>query len=418
MPQEAGGHETATQIQDVLDDLDFVGELRKALYWESLFGGSVLYLAVDDGQYALDSQAQPMREDNLRRVLWVRAIDRTRIRPSYSPEDQDPDPDSVTFGQPLVYLLDLGMNGVQIPVHRSRLIIFPGLVTTDYERRARGGWGLSVLDPVYETLQRNAAAWQSSANAIGNAQYVIYKLRGLANMFSRPQGETAARQRAQSMQMAKSTINAVLIDAEDDYIRENPNFGNLPAMLDQMMLDVSAVSDTPATVLWGRSPAGMNATGDSDIQLWHGSLVAYQEHRLRPRCQRFIELVLQSKEGPTGGQVPGGWRVVFPPLRELSDLEQADVRLKTSQADASDITAGILLPQEVAISRYRPEGYSTQTQVDRALREKMLKLELDQRQEEMEAGRAPGMTPEPEPPMPPGAPANGSGKARAKGEAA
>jgi hypothetical protein len=111
--------------------------------------------------------------------------------------------------------------------------------------------------------------------------------------------------------------------------------------------------------------------------------------------------------------------VYFPPLRELSDLEKADLRLKTSQADASDITQGILLPQEVAVSRYRPEGYSTATQVDLELRQKMLDLEIKQRTTEMEEGRAPGMTPEPEPPMlPPGSPANTNGQKPVKGKVA
>lgn len=120
---------------------------------------------------------------------------------------------------------------------------------------------------------------------------------------------------------------------------------------------------------------------------------------------------MRSKEGPTGGVLKDGWRVYFPPLKQMSDLEKADVRLKTSQADASDITQGILLPQEVAVSRFRPEGYATETHIDLDLREKMLDLELKQREEEMKAGRAPGMTPEPEPPiLPPGSPANTNGK--------
>lgn len=411
IPEEAGGHETATKIQDAMDDLDFVGKVREACYWERLFGGAVLYIAVDDGQYAIDSQALPIREETLRKILWVKAIDRTRIRPSYVLEDLDPDPESLTYGEPLYYLIALDLDtGAQVRVHRSRLLIFPGAVTTAYEKRGRGGWGVSVIDPVYEALQRNASAWASAAGALANAQYVIYKLRGLANMFSRPQGEEQAKSRARSMEMAKSMINAVLIDAEDDYVRENPNFGNMPQMLEMQMLDVCAASDTPATVLWGRSPAGLNATGESDIELWHGSCTAYQEHNLRPRAQYFVTLLMKCKEGPTRGVVADGWRVYFPPLREMSDLEKADVRLKTAQADASDIDKGVLLPQEVAVSRFRPEGYSITTHIDLDLREKMLKLEIDQRETEMKEGRAPGMTPEEPPPLPPGTPANSNGQ--------
>jgi hypothetical protein len=51
-------------------------------------------------------------------------------------------------------------------------------------------------------------------------------------------------------------------------------------------------------------------------------------------------------------------------LWQLTDLERAELRLKTSQADASDINAGVLSPSEVAISRYGGDGYSTETQID------------------------------------------------------
>lgn len=408
IPDDAGGHEVSTAIQDAMDDLNFVQTVREACYWENLFGGSVIYLALDDGNYGPESQEIPVNMEGIRQIHWIRAIDRTRIRPSRDIADMDMDATSPWFGKSNIYLLDLNMTGIQTRVHRSRLIIFPGAITTDYERRARDGWGISVIDPLYDQLQQNATSWASAANAIANAQYSVYKLKGLAHMFGRSQGEEQAKARARSMEMAKSLINAVLIDADDEYIRENPNFGNLPAMLDQEMLNLSGSADMPATVLWGRSPAGMNATGESDLELWRSDVDAYREHKIRPPAQTFIEMLMRSKAGPTKGQVHDGWRVFFPSLRQLSEAEKAAIRLQTSQADASDIDKGILLPQEAAVSRFRPEGYSIETQIDLDLREKLLKIEVEQREKEMKEGRAPGMTP-PEPePVPPGSNGNGT----------
>lgn len=401
VPKDAGGHEVATAFQDSFDDLDVVGTFVRACAWENLYGGSVIFMALDDGQTALDSQAQPVRLERLERVLWLKAIDKTRIRPSYDPGDVDQDEASPTYGQPLIYLLDIQLTGVQLRIHRSRLIIFPGILTTDYERRARGGWGISMLDPVFEVLQRNTTAWQSAGNALANAQYVVYKLKGLAHMFSRTDGEAMAKKRASAMELAKSIINAVLVDAEDEYIRENPNFGNMPQMLDQFMLDVASAVDYPATVLWGRSPAGMNATGESDLEIWYSGCDDYREHHIRPRGHRLVEVLMAARQGPTQGRVFDGWRVIFPALRQVSEAVKADIRLKTSQADASDITQGILLPQEVAVSRFRPEGYSQETQIDLDLRERLLKIEIEQREKELKEGRGPGQNPpEPEPALP------------------
>lgn len=377
MPDEAGGVDIATAFQDAFDDLDVVGKFVEALTWENVFGGSVIYLGLDDGQLNADSQAQPVRWERLQRVLWLKVLDRRRIRPSYEAEDRDNDPRSPTFGEPMWFWLHVRSMGAEVRVHRSRLIVFPGQLTTEFVRWQRDGWGLSIIDSIYEALQRNATAWQSAGNALANAQYVVYKLKGLASMFSADGGEAKAKSRARAMELAKSMINAVLIDSEDEYDRENPNFGNMPDMLDQFMLDVCAHADFPATVLWGRSPAGMNATGESDLQLWDNKIQSLREHHIRARAQQLVLALMYSKQGPTRGQIYEGWRVYFPPLRELTDLEKADVRLKNSQADASDINAGILLPQEAAMSHYRPEGYSQEVQIDLDLRQKLLKLETE-----------------------------------------
>lgn len=379
VPDEEGGIELATALQDNFDDLDVVGTFLRAATWENLYGGSVVYMALDDGGYAVDSQAQPVQWDRVRKVLWLRDVDRTRVRRSHALEDYDLDERSTRYGEPLRYVIDLHLDGQMVPIkiHRDRLIIFPGIMTTWREREWRDGWGISVLDPVYAVLQRNACAWQSAAGAVSNAQYVIYKLKGLAHMFAAAGGEERARARARAMELAKSMINAVLVDADDDYIRENPAFGELPEMLEMFMLDVAAAADMPATRLWGRSPAGMNATGESDLEIWNQSLQAEQEHKFRPRLQQLVTALMYSKEGPTQGRMIEGWRVTFPPLRVLSDAERAEIRHKTSAADSVDIAAGVLLPQEVAKSRFRPEGYSQETTIDLDLRERMLKLEMD-----------------------------------------
>jgi uncharacterized protein len=402
VPKEAGGHAVATAIQDAADDLKIVPNLKKSAYWERLWGGCALFVAADDGLYGFDSQEQPLRRETLKRILWLKPIDRTRIAPSYEAEDVDNDETSPTYGEPLIYLIDVRLSGVQVRVHRSRLILFPGMDCTDQTRRARGGWGISVLDYTLDALQRNATAWGSAGNAIGNAQYVVYKLKGLAAMFSAQDGEAKARRRAATMEASKSMINAVLIDADDEYMREKADFGNMPDMLTLMQYDTAAQFDMPATKLWGRSPAGQNATGESDDNNWVTECETYQEHDLRPKLHELIELLMLSKEGPTKGVVPEGWRVYFPPLRVLKETEKADVRLKTSQADASDIDKGILLPQEVALSRYRPEGYSTETQIDLETRERLLKLEVDMREKELKDGRGPGQTPDPAKQVPAG----------------
>jgi phage-related protein (TIGR01555 family) len=384
LPKDKGGAELSTWVLDEHERLDSINKVVLAATWENLYGGAAIWVAVDDGHYDAFSQVRPVDMTKIERVLFIKELDRRQLWADYSAESIDSDPMSPTFGQPLLYLVDSGM-GYQARVHRSRLILFPGAATTFELRQSYAGWGVSLLDIAWIALQRNAMVWGSSANAVGNAQYVVYKLKGLAHMLLAKDGEEKTKARAQAMEMAKSMINAVLIDGEDSYERENPDFGNLPEMLDRFMCEVANAFDIPVTKFFGRSPAGMNATGESDAENWNASKKQYWKHHLRLRFHRLSEFIIAQQSGKFGGVDPGGWSVSIPPFKELSELEKADVRLKTSQADAADIASGVITPIEVATSRFRPEGYSTETTIDIASREEMAALDKQRQEAEMTA---------------------------------
>jgi hypothetical protein len=66
-------------------------------------------------------------------------------------------------------------------------------------------------------------------------------------------------------------------------------------------------------------------------------------------------------------------------------MEEATRRKTLSDADVAYVTAGVLLPEEVALSRFRPEGYNDEIQLDdaaRKSREALLKDDL----QKLEAG--------------------------------
>lgn len=380
VPEQAGGPKASTRVQDALDELCAVERFTEAAVWENLFGGAVIWAGIDDGQRGEESQAQPIRLDSFRKVLWLKALDRRYVRPSERTDDVITNPADPNFGEPSHYVVDAygtGGSVLRARIHRDRLIIFPGALTTVEERQRRNGWGCSVLDAVYDVIQRHVTAWQSAGNAVANSQYVVMKLKGLSSMLGTSDGESKMKARSKAIEMAKSLINAVLMDSEDSYERGKADFGNLPEMLDRFMMDVAGALDMPVTELFGRSSAGLNATGEGDRMSWHGSVEEYRATKLRPRLEQFVRLLMLSKDGPTKGKELSGWRVVFPPLEMLSSLQEADRYLKTAQADAHYIDSQVLLPGEVALSRFPAEGWSAHTTIDLDARKLLADAEVD-----------------------------------------
>src|SRR5690606_4997558 len=104
----------------------------------------------------------------------------------------------------------------------------------------------------------------------------------------------------------------------------------------------------PVTLLLGRAPAGLQATGASDIRLFYDSMKAGQERLIRPRLNRVVQLLFRAKAGPTGGVEPDNWALEFRPLWQKTDREIAEERFLVAQADQVYATIGALRPEEIA----------------------------------------------------------------------
>ncbi|MFQ8761936.1 MAG: anti-CBASS protein Acb1 family protein [Intestinimonas sp.] len=55
-----------------------------------------------------------------------------------------------------------------------------------------------------------------------------------------------------------------------------------------MCLDLSGASRIPVTKLFGRSPAGMNATGESDLRNYYDYVDTLREAKLRPILEKLL----------------------------------------------------------------------------------------------------------------------------------
>jgi hypothetical protein len=122
----------------------------------------------------------------------------------------------------------------------------------------------------------------------------------------------------------------------------------------------------------------LNATGDADFRRFYDVISGKIQADLEPKLRRLYTLILLAKDGPTQGSIPSmGIQFVWPKLYEPSETEQALIRWNMAQADSAYVTASILLPEEVAASRFRNGELHLETEIDMRLRnEKKATAEL------------------------------------------
>jgi hypothetical protein len=280
------------------------------------------------------------------------------------------------FGEPETYRITPRRGAVNIVVHTSRLIIFGGAHTSDEERDRLGHWDHSIFNHTYQSLRQFNNVFQAAEHLVSDMSQAVMKIKGLMEMIAGGNKEQLSA-RMEMVDISRSVARALLLDADGEtFERQDSSFTSLDAILDKFMLRLAAAAEMPVTLLMGRSPAGENATGESDFRFFYDTVKTSQENDLLPELERLIEICFRSQDGGTNGKVPEEWGIVFKPLWQMTPTEQAELEKKIAERDAIYIDGGVLLPEEVGLSRFKPDGFSAVTTIDTEVRKAILKTEL------------------------------------------
>lgn len=359
--------ELQRNIEDRIYDLGLLPKSNKAWKDARLYGGAGLLLGIDDGK----GHDEPVDFDNIKKINWVTPMHRhdMTVQSIYR------DPRHPKFKTPKFYYINGTSEHAQGLVHNTRFIPFHGAYLPDCLFESNNYWHDSVLNKLEKVIAGYSATFEGITSALQDFSQAVYKVKGLAKLMAEGD-ESLVLQRLSLVDRKRSLIQAIVIDAEgEDFKREVANLTGVAPVLDKVGQRLTAASKMPHTKLLGESPSGLGATGESEHKDWNKFVRSQQEKCLKPVYYYILKLIFAEKEGFWKGKEPAGWDVLFQPISDMSDVERADVRLKTAQADASDITNGVLTPEEVAISRYGSGKYSIETNL---LEEREIEIEPDQ----------------------------------------
>jgi phage-related protein (TIGR01555 family) len=368
--------------QDLADDaiqalteLDANSKIIEAEIWAKTFGGAVLIPVADDGFPAF----KPLRPERVKKIDSLEVIDRRFVWP-HSFYQSGPKRDQVE-----VYAV--GSVGPTIRpeflIHETRLIVFRGARTSRVERMRRGYWDVSALQRPYEVMRAFATGFKSVELLLSDGPQGVYGIKDLHRLIA-GNNQAAITARLEAVDQMRSALRAIAIDKEyESFERSTFSFSGIPDVLDKLMLRLAASVRMPVTILMGQSPAGMNATGESDFRWFYDRVATEQQNYLAPRLRELIKLLLATKEGPSSGKVPEKFSIDFEALWTLDPKAEAERRASVAQTDALYVDKGILMPEEVALSRFGERGWQPgYDAVERDLR----RTALDDTIAEIEAG--------------------------------
>lgn len=365
------------RLDDHLQTIHYQSKLAKALKWARLFGGSAVVMLVDDGRLLQD----PLNWRDVHGVAELLVYGRNEVFPLWiNGYENNPDDENYRKGGtgiPEFYQVN-SVYGSYV-VHSSRCLIFHNGEIPEGSTMANlyRTWGIPEYMRIREELRNASIGPGYSIRLLERLSMVTYKMKNLANVLSTADGDDTVLQRMEMLDLARNLLNMVFIDADgEDVGIQSLSVAGVKDILDNACAMLSAVSHIPQTRLFGRSPAGENATGEGDMENYKEAVSGIQSGDLRDNTRTLVELILRGMVWNGEIKEVPEYTITYKSAWSLSDDEKATqdqanaaAQLTRAQTVSTYVTAGILEIPEVRQSlaqdeQFDPENIITEADVN------------------------------------------------------
>lgn len=338
-------------IEDTLAWLEWDESIATALKWSRLYGGSIAVMMIDDGK-GLD---EPLDLGAVRTIEELRVYDRSIAIPDYNSIYRT-EPQAGRgqnryrhrFLEPEFY--DVSSIYGSFRVHESRCLVFRnGKVPERSTMTQYRHWGIPEYIRIRKELREAITAPSYSVKMLEKCVQAIYGMKNLAELLSTDEGEDIVLKRLQVIDMARNFLNSIAIDSEGEtYDFKSMSLAGVKDIVETTFAAISAVSNIPQTILFGRAPAGENATGEGDMENWYSYVERNQKVQVVPNLKYMLDIIV--KAGMAQGYISEDPKpkLTMNPLWSLSEAEQANVdQVKANTAQVKAATAQMYVDMQV-----------------------------------------------------------------------
>lgn len=349
------------QIEDYIQKrIRLVGwntNAEQSLKWSRLYGGALAVMILNDG---CDDLAMPVNWKKVKGIEEIVVYDRSCVQPDYSSlyrgygSVYNGSNKKSKFRKPEFYNV-FSMYG-NFRVHESRCLVFQNGVMPEKTGSAEYRyWGVPEYTRIKQALRETITAHGYSVRLLERCVQAVYKMKNLSQLLATDEGENQVLKRLQVIDMARNILNSISIDSEgEDYDFRSISLTGVKEVIETVCNMLSAITEIPQTKLFGRSPAGMNSTGESDLENFYSFVGKIQEMQLKNNLCTLIDVIIQI--GINKGELTDApdYELEFEPLQDESETEKATVeqtKAATEQIKAQTaqiyIDMGALDPSEV-----------------------------------------------------------------------
>lgn len=324
---------SALQISQSLCDLE---------KWARLYGGALGIIQID-GQ----DLSTPLKLDSISKGQFkgVVVYDRWQLNPVLNNViKQGPD-----MGLPSTYQIvnsptetepTAVTNTGQITVHHSRVIRDIGIKLPYFQAITEMMWGESELERFWDRLIAFDNVTMSAASLVDRANLRTVGIEGLRQiMAAGGPAKQGLEAQMEFMRLMQVNEGLTLIDKNDEFSSTAYSFAGLSDMMLQFGQQLAGASGIPLVRLFGQSPAGLSATGDSDIRMYYDHIKAKQESKFRNPWNLLLQVLWRSVYGK---EAPKDLSFEFVPLWQMSAIDKATIGKTNTESIIGAYESGLV----------------------------------------------------------------------------
>lgn len=338
-------NEDAADINDLMNEvskLKISQSLCDLEKWARLYGGALAIVQIKGQNLGTPLDISTVGKDQFQGLV---VYDRWQLNPDLGRVIQS-GPD---MGLPEFYSIvnnptqlepDAPTATGQILVHHSRVIRDIGIKLPYFQAITEMMWGESNLERLWDRLISFDNVTMSAASLVDRANLRMVGVEGLREILAAG-GPAQEALEAQFEMMRRMQVNEglTLLDKNDEYQASAYSFAGLSDMMIQFGQQLAGACDTPLVRLFGQSPAGLNATGESDIRMYYDSIKAQQESKFRSGWQLILQVMWRSVYGKPA---PDDLHFEFVPLWQMSAIDKANIGKTNAESIIGAYEAGLI----------------------------------------------------------------------------
>lgn len=321
------------RLEAELQRLDVRGVFNRAAAWCGYFGGCLVYMDTGD---APEDLAKPIAltpefiaQGSLR---GLRLIEPVVATPGWY---NSSDPLAADYFEPRAWYVQSTL------VDASRLLVFRQNTPPLLLKAAYNFFGVPAVQIALDYVAHFTQTRESAAKLLKKFSTTVFKTDISRLLY----GGDAAQAKARIGQFAAQRDNdgVAVLDYESEAMEQlNTPLSGVDVIVRQALELLAVVWRIPAVKLFGISPAGLNATGESDMQNFYDFIASRQGKVFAAPLERLLKVVQLS----VAGAVDPAVTYAFVPLWEMTAREKADRDKVLADTDAVYLDRGVLSEEE------------------------------------------------------------------------